>query len=315
MKRLILLASLFVCSIFAAACVAPPTNVATVNSNAANGATNTNANTAKPTAAAPTKESLLALENRAFEAWKTKDGKFFESFLTDNFQMFSPDGRVDKAASVKWISENKCEVKSYAISDGDMHAAGPDVAIHTFKASQDVTCEGKKDPANVWGATIFVRSGNEWKAVFHNTAPVGDPKAAPPAPPKVEKKEAPTATATDALTTELLAVEKKSWEAWKAGDPKPIEESLSSQFVSISSQGRKNKADTIKMWFEPKCEVKSYSLEQAKATLLSPTAALLTFRGNAEGKCGDQPLMNLWAATLFVKEGDKWSPVLYTDAM
>ena len=35
---------------------------------------NTNANTAKPVAAAPTKESILALEKSAHDAFKNKDG-------------------------------------------------------------------------------------------------------------------------------------------------------------------------------------------------------------------------------------------------
>lgn len=310
MKSFCLLVLAGACSLFVASCGSTggtaPSNTTTAGANP---------NAAKSAPAAPTKESLLAMENKAFEAWKSKDGKFFEGFLTDNFAMFTPAGRVDKAGAVKEISENKCEVKSYSLTDGEMHTIGTDVALHTFKATADVTCEGKKQPAEAWSATVFVRSGDTWKAAFHNEAPVVDPKAAPPTPPKVEKKEAAAESASDALTTELLALEKKSWETWKAGDPKPLEASLSKDFTSITGGGRKNKADTLKMWFEPKCDVKSVSLEQAKATSLSPTAALLMFRGNAEGKCGDQPLMNIWAATLFVKEGDKWAPVLYTDAM
>src|SRR5688500_7090066 len=74
------------------------------NANAGNVNANADAN-AKPVAAAPTSEALAALENKAFEAWSKKDGKFFESFLTDNFIMFTSSGRADKAAAVKEISE------------------------------------------------------------------------------------------------------------------------------------------------------------------------------------------------------------------
>ena len=45
-------------------------------------ATNTNANAAKPTAAAPTADALLAFEKQANEAYIKADSKFFEVALS-----------------------------------------------------------------------------------------------------------------------------------------------------------------------------------------------------------------------------------------
>ena len=43
-------------------------------------------NTAEKTApAAPTKDALVTLEKSAYEAWKSKDAKFWDTFLSDKF--------------------------------------------------------------------------------------------------------------------------------------------------------------------------------------------------------------------------------------
>jgi hypothetical protein len=42
---------------------------------------------AKPAPAAPTLAALKELETKAFDAYKNKDGKFFEGFLDDKFVM------------------------------------------------------------------------------------------------------------------------------------------------------------------------------------------------------------------------------------
>ena len=128
---------------------APP---ATTNTN-----TNANANTA-PKTTAPTAESLMALDKPAWDAYKNKDGKFFETFLADNFVGFGDDGkRSTKADAVKMISEHKCEVKSHSLSEPHMTPAGADVAVLTYKATIDGTCDGQKIPSPLTVASVFAR--------------------------------------------------------------------------------------------------------------------------------------------------------------
>lgn len=313
MKNLIIFILLTAAAVISSACGYPATNTP-ANTNAGNAGSSMNANAnVKPIAAAPTKESLLALETKAFEAWKAKDGKFFEGFLTDNFTMYGETGRIGKAEAVKMIVDSKCEVKNFAISDGQVTSAGAEVAVYTFKATADVTCEGKKQPPDVWAATIYVKSGDTWKAVYHNETPIADPNAKappPPAPAKVEKKETP-AEAADDLTKALMATEQKAWDSWKQKDAKMLEGVLSNDFVAIETEGRADKAATIKSWTDHTCDIKSYGLSQGKSVSVNPTTALLTFRGDAEGSCGDFKLRPLWGTTLFIKEGDAWHSVFY----
>ena len=182
----------------------PPANTNT----AANA--NTNANT-KPGPAAPTVAALKEIETKAFEAYKNKDGKFFEGMLDDKFVMGGMAGqKVDKAATVKEISEHKCVINSFAFADEKMVPLGADAAAIVMKVTVDGTCPDAKGtqekmPSPAMSASVYVRSGETWKAAYHNEIPVVDPKAAPaktdekaaPAPP-AKKEEAKPPVVTNA---------------------------------------------------------------------------------------------------------------------
>ena len=75
MKNIFKVAALAAAALTFAACGAPAGNAP-----ASNAQSNTNANTAKPVAAAPTKEALMALEKSGWEAWKNKDAKAFDAY-------------------------------------------------------------------------------------------------------------------------------------------------------------------------------------------------------------------------------------------
>ena len=109
---------------------APPANTANAYANAGNTAVNGNA--AANTAAAPSKDVLAAREKQAFEAWKGKDGKFFDGFLIPNFVMMDGAYRGGKAETVKMISENPCTVGSYSMSDEKVTNVSPQVAVITM---------------------------------------------------------------------------------------------------------------------------------------------------------------------------------------
>lgn len=291
--------------------------LAACNNTGESPGTNMNANSGNTTAkppAPPTKEALVAQENNAFNAWMKKDGKFFEGFLTDNFVMFGGNGRIDKAATIKEIAENKCENKSFSFSDEQMTAVGPDVAVITMKVTSDYTCDGVKGPSPVWSASVYVRSGDAWKAAYHAEVPIVDPKA-PPKPTSVPKsaddksKPAADAKPADALTEALLAAERKGWEGWKNRDAKAIEEIVTQNLVFIDPTGRFDKAGALKTWTEPKCEVKSFSFTDAASVSLTKDVGLLTLKSSADGKCEGQTLMPLWNTSLFIKEGDAWKVI------
>src|SRR6266478_7998185 len=220
MKKITLFILLAAASTFFAACGAPAANT---------GANNANTNTTKPVAAAPTAAALMALDKQANEAYVKGDSKFFEGMLSDKFVILTDGGqRMDKAATVKMIAGVKCDIKSMDLTEPALSMIDADTYALSYKATWDGTCNGPdgqpmKVPSPIRSASIWVRSGDKWQAVFHGENLIVDPAkpAAPAAPPKkVEpKKDVKTAansntaantaaTATpDANTDALVKVE------------------------------------------------------------------------------------------------------------
>ena len=336
--KTLLTVSLFALAAFALVGCAPPANT-NANSNA-----NANANmAAKP--AMPSADTLLALDTKAWEAYKNKDGKYFEGFLAD-MPMISGggEGTMTKAEVVKMIADNKDDVKSFSLSDPHVTPAGADVAVLTYKATVEGTSNGKPIPSPVTASTVFVRTGADWKAAYHHEVPIVEPpkpaansntagasadkKEAAPAEKKEPAAPAPAAnssaagnsnaaasnsnsaaSADAALTDALMAEEKKGWEGWKAKDAKALDEVTAKDFafVDVMGKGTFSKADAIKMWTtDNNCNVSSVSLSDGKSQSLTKDVAILVVKGTAVGTCGDMKLEPLWNTTVFVKEGAVW---------
>jgi hypothetical protein len=128
--------------------------------------------------AAPITVTLVTLETSAYDAWKSKDAKFWGTFLSDRFIGWGPTGRLDKAAAIKHYGGADCEIKSYVLSDDQMRPLGHEAALFTHKITVDGSCGGRKIPASSWAAGVYIRDGGKWKAAFHAEAAIVDPGAA-----------------------------------------------------------------------------------------------------------------------------------------
>ena len=261
--------------------------------------------------AAPTMAALVALEKSAYEAWKSKDAKFWDRFLSNKFVGYGSSGKLDRASATKVYTGADCEIRSYALSGEQMKLLGNDAALITHKTAVDGTCGGQRVPAHSWAASVYVRDGDKWRGAFHAEAPIVDAKAAPAK--TVDKKEAPREDATkpaarDAGADAMLAVEKAVWEAWKAHDAKTIEELTAREisFINIFGTYFASKADALKDSPGPARNVKSVSVTDAAGTMLSPTVGILTFKGTADGTCYGQTVGPIWGTSVYVKDGNAW---------
>ena len=270
------------------------------------------AKTAEKTAPpAATKDSLVRLEKRAYDAWKSKDAKFWDTFLSDRFVGYGSSAKLDKASATIEYTGNDCEIKSYALSDEQMRLLGERAALLTYKTSVDGTCGGQKVPAHSWAASIYVWEGGQWKGVFHAESAIVDPTAvAKPvankeAPGALEAKSAPRDAATDAM----LAVERTVWEDWREHDAQKIADLTAKDisFINIFGTYLGTKADALKDWSGTACDVKRVSVTNAASTMLSPTVGILTFTGIADGTCKGQMVNSvIWGTSVYVKEGNVW---------
>ena len=332
MKQTLQCILLAAASTFFAACGAPDANT---------GASNANTNTTKLVAAAPTAGELMAREKQANEAYVKGDSKFFEGMLSDKFVILTGGGqRMDKAATVKMIASVKCDIKSMDLTEPGMSMVDADTYAISYKTTWDGTCNGPdskpmKVPGPVRSASIWVRSGDKWQAVFHGENLIVDPKhpVAPATPPKKPAAPAPKdapkqedgsaansntaanaatpARATpDANTDALVKVELALWEAWKEHDAKKLDALIARDvsFVNIFGTYLGTRADAMKDWTGAGCQVKSVSVTDGFATALSPTVEMLTRKGTADGTCGGQQIggTDIWGVSIFVKDGFAW---------
>lgn len=298
---------------------------------------NTNTNTAKPAAAPPTVDSLMAMEKAANEAWAKSEAKWFQDNLSDKFVMYMNGMRMDKDTAIKMITSSKCDVKKMDLTEPQMAKISDDMYLSTYKGTFEGECtmDGKTEklPTLVRGASVYTRSGDKWPAVWHGENPIIDPKA-PAAPAKDEEKKkadapktddkpaanpnsasnsntaAPAAPAKSANTDALAKLHLGGWEAWKNKDAKFFEANMTSGFVFIDPLGgyHGNKAETIKFWTEGmKCEgITKVGFTDAVATAVSPTVEILTGKGTADGTCDGQKNGDLYTSAIYVKEGDAW---------
>jgi hypothetical protein len=294
--------------------------------------TNANANTAKPVAAAPTKETLLEMDKKATEAWLKGDVAHFEGMLSDKFVSFMNGERGDRAAELKMIKEVKCDVKSWSLDDPQMSKINDDTYVVVYKGTYDGSCtfEGKSEkmPSPMRAASVWVRNGEKWQGVYHNETPIIDPKAPPPAPAKKDeaKKEepkkddkaaansnaapAPAKPTPSANTDALVKTHQAGWEAFKAKDAKWFDANLASSFAFVDPLGGwvGSKADAIKTWTETmKCEgITKVSVSDGFASAVSPTVEILTLKGTSDGTCDGQKNGPLLQSAVYIKEGDAW---------
>jgi hypothetical protein len=259
----------------------------------------------------PTKVALITLEQHAYEAWKSKDAKFWVTFLSDKSVGWGSIGKLEKASATKEYTGTDCEIKSCALSEEQLSSLGKDAALVTYKATVNGTSGGQQLPTNSRAAAIYVRDDGKWKRAFHARAAIVDPKGT--LAKSVDRQQAlneDNAQPTNryAGTDTMLAVERNVWEAWRAHDAKKLADLTARDisFINIFGVCLATKADAMQDWSGTHCDVKSISLTNAAGTMLSPMVGILTFKASADGTCYGQKVGPVWGSSVYVTYGDVW---------
>lgn len=134
---------------------------------------------------------------------------------------------------------------------------------------------------------------------FAQPQATASPSPSPAAKPKPKMSKAQ-------LMKKLSANETALWTAWKNKDVKPFQMWLTADGVSIGEEGIGNKAELVKMLPSMPCEVKSFTLSDWKLSMVDADAAVLTYKGVADGTCAGQPIPTVWSSSLWVNRKGKW---------
>src|SRR3954453_19023089 len=78
------------------------------------------------------KEELVKLEKQSWEAWKNRDGKFFQNFLSDDHVEVGFSGISEKRDTVGFVAIPVCTVKSYQLHNFEMKLLNQNPALVTY---------------------------------------------------------------------------------------------------------------------------------------------------------------------------------------
>jgi hypothetical protein len=111
-------------------------------------------------------------------------------------------------------------------------------------------------------------------------------------------------------------VEKSLWQAWKDKQSGPLEDALAPEYVYVGLDGKviATKADVVREWTMPGCDVKSFAINDPQAVQVTENVALLMYNGSASGTCEGTPLKPVLGTTIFRREGTGWKAVYGTGA-
>ena len=113
---------------------------------------------------------ILALEKASWEAWKNKNGGWFQTNLTDDYLLVNSEGVENKSQIVKSTASD-CDVKSYALDNFKFVMLNKEAALLTYTGMQDAVCSGKALPANVNSSAVYVKRGGKWLAALYMETP------------------------------------------------------------------------------------------------------------------------------------------------
>jgi hypothetical protein len=114
---------------------------------------------------------LTALEKGSWVAWKARDGRFFEGFLSDDHLEVGAQGVSSKAQVVAFVASPVCVVDGYTLGQITFKRIAEDVAVLSYRAEQKTVCGGSPVPSPAWATSMYVNRGGRWLNVLYQQTP------------------------------------------------------------------------------------------------------------------------------------------------
>jgi hypothetical protein len=117
------------------------------------------------------KTALIGLEVKSWTAWKARDGKFFDGFLSDDHVEVGYGGVIGKRDVVDGVASPQCSVESYSLSDMQFTRISQDTAVLVYRAEQKTLCGGVAVPSPVWATSVYAHRAGKWLNVVYVHTP------------------------------------------------------------------------------------------------------------------------------------------------
>jgi hypothetical protein len=116
-------------------------------------------------------ETLIKMEKQSWDAWKSRDGKFYEGFLSDDHVEVGSGGGASKSEVVAFVGSPVCVVKNFSVDHFKLTIFDSNTALLTYHAQQDTTCSGRPVPSPVWVSSLYIRHGGKWLNALYEQTP------------------------------------------------------------------------------------------------------------------------------------------------
>src|ERR1700739_3314187 len=119
-------------------------------------------------------KTLESNEKAGWQGWKDHDAKQAVVWFTNDSTSIA-DGGVFKGKEqiVKSITDARCVVNSFSLSDFSYMWLDKDTVVMTYAAKQGATCEGKKKAGQVFATSIWQKKSGKWLSPFHQETDAG----------------------------------------------------------------------------------------------------------------------------------------------
>ena len=90
-----------------------------------------------------------------------------ERLRAAGFEVVEAANSAEAEQVLKSTSDARCTVNSFSLYDFAYMWLDKDTVIMTYTATQDATCEGKKQGGKVFATSIWQKKGSQWLSPFH----------------------------------------------------------------------------------------------------------------------------------------------------
>jgi hypothetical protein len=120
----------------------------------------------KPAAKPKGADAIEANVRKLWDAFKKKDKATLSSLIDDGFRQFEEGLTTfgDKKTEVNAVDEY--DLLNYTLSDFTVKPTGPNAAVVTYIAQYEGKSGGENLKAKSVFGEVWIRTGNEWKALY-----------------------------------------------------------------------------------------------------------------------------------------------------
>ena len=108
---------------------------------------------------------ITDLEKSAWQAFKNKQTRSLSKLLSKNYYGVYADGI--KTMDMEVAAMDKTDLQNYSLADFKVVFANANLAIITYKATQQATSDGQDVSGTYNGESVWAKKGVKWVNVFH----------------------------------------------------------------------------------------------------------------------------------------------------